>query len=201
MKTREAITHGLTRDTSGPVYIVFDKQSGRLLRAHSRFSAAANATVEIPIEELQAMFRADRSLVSAVAEQNPDNLGVIRASAKDFEVSVAYKVDVVRQAIVPLPRLSLTADRLMLKGDGIDRVEIGIEALATSGRLATDFSGRIKVTTTRGHLSAPGGVVDVSGGTAKIILTSVRETVSRVQVMAIALDGLCARGHIAFEFL
>ena len=102
-----------------------------------------------------------------------------------------YYIDVERRQFVPRLRLQLQAERTELQGDGQDAVEIAIRVLDNGGNVAQDFNGELRVTTTRGRLSRPGGRVTAQGGQASIKLTSVPETVARVTVTVQDPSGRC----------
>jgi hypothetical protein len=181
--------------------VVFDKRTGRVLHTHSRFSVKENRYVAIPADELKKSLASDRSIADALTDQNPDNLEVIEIGPQATDHGIAVMVDVARQAVVPLPIISLTADKQEILGNGQDSARIDIEVKDAGGNPVSNFSGRVKLTTTRGKLSARGGLVDLVDGKASITLTSVPETVDNVRVQVMAVDGLCSGGHVTLEFV
>jgi hypothetical protein len=95
----------------------------------------------------------------------------------------------------------LTAEKTRLEGDGSDSTTIQIAVVDTNGRPVARYSGSVKVATTRGKLSARGGIVELRRGRGEITLTSVAETVDKVTVTATATDGRALRADLDLEFL
>ena len=71
----------------------------------------------------------------------------------------------------------------------------------TRGKIFHPYNGAVKVTTTRGKLSARGGQVEIKKGVGQVILTSVNETVNRVAVTARCLEGNCISSDLELEFM
>jgi hypothetical protein len=191
-----------TPESSGAHYVVYDKTSGQILHRHSRFSLGSNARNEVPVEHIKAMLALDQSSGYAAVKRNTENIGILRLPSDQVNPPKhRMMVDVAREAIVPMPALRLSAKKLEVLGDGKDSADIDIEVLAADGKTTSPFNGQIKLTTSRGKLSARGGVVDVVNGRARVSLTSVPETVSVVSVSATALKGVCADGDLRLEFV
>ena len=184
-------------------YVVFDKKTGRILQRHSRFDVAKNAHVSISTEELKARFSGDPRLASRATEGDPNNVDVLEIKL-DPGAAIStgdFVVDVQKRQLVPLPLLVLQAGKAALNGDGQDKTTLTIQALDTKGKAVKTLQGSVKVTTSRGKLSAPGGVVQLARGSATIELTAANETVSRVKVTASTPDGSCTGASLTLEFL
>jgi len=180
-------------------YVLFDKSNGRILHTHSRFSVERNHHVEIPIDELKRVFSSDSTVLENLTDRNAANLEFLKIGPGVPEGPLM--VDVARRTLVPQPRLSLSADKQELQGDGKDSATITLGVVDGAGNPVRNFKGQVKVTTTRGKLSAPRGVVDLVDGAATITLTSVPETVTTVRVQATAPNTLCASGYVTLEFV
>ncbi len=185
---------------SGHEYVIFDKKNGRILQRHSSFDAAQNTRVAIPLDKLRTQFSHDDSVVSRVTDRDPQNLDFLEIKPGP-RARGALLVDPEKRQLVARPVLSLKADKNELTGNGSDKAVIEIQVADENGKPVRTHDGKVKVTTSRGKLSAPGGVVQLERGHAKIALTSVNETVSRVTVEAKALDDSCGLGRITLEFL
>jgi len=186
----------------GVRYLAFDKHTGRILHTHSRFSVEKNEYTTVPLEELKGMIVSDHSIVEELTDHDPKNLDVIQVKSEEATGGEGgMMVDVAHRTLVPLPTLSVTASKKEIQGDGKDSAKIDVRVLGADGKLLSKFKGQVKVTTTRGKLSARGGIVDLTDGLASITLTSVPETVSSVRVLAAALNGLCTAGYVTVEFV
>lgn len=186
----------------GPHYIVFDNKTGRILQTHSRFNIEAQKNVEIPMEELTATFRKDRYIIDRLTGRDEANLGVLVSTGDDpGPDSSRFKVDVEKHKLVLKPVLTVTAEKTEIAGDGEDSTKIEIQAVGEDGKPDRSLDDKLKVTTTRGKLSARGGIVEMRQGQASVTLTSVKETVDRVQVVVTSVEGTCGPGRLNLEFV
>jgi hypothetical protein len=184
-----------------PQYIIFDKQTGQIVHVHSRFSVPENKYVEIPIEELKGTLAKDDSIVKRLSGGDAANLDVIAESSADARSSTRFKVDVQARKIVAKPSLSLKAEKSEVSGDGKDSTSVEIQAVGEDGKTDLGFDDNLKVTTTRGKLSTRGGIVEMRQGKAQITLTSVKETVQHVQIVATSVNSSAAPGSVSVEFV
>lgn len=184
-------------------YVIFDKKTGRILQRHSSYDIEKQSHVAVPQEELKAMFGKDALLASRATDRDLKNIDFLEIKSEKDAPSLtgAFTVDVEKRQLVPLPTLAIKADKSELTGDGKDTAVLEIQAVDAEGKLIRTAEAKIKVATTRGKLSEPGGLIQLVRGKAKIELVSVNETVSRVKVSARALDGSCSAGHLTLEFL
>jgi hypothetical protein len=178
-------------------YVGYDTKTGRIVHTHSEFSVADDQYVEIPVDQLKARFAADPLVVAKLTDGDPANLDFIRADGTGPLRSV---VDPVNRRLAAPPRLVLAADRTELAGDGQDSVDLAITVVDEDGRVIEGASGPVKVETSRGKLSARSGLADLADGRASITLTSVDETVSRVQVRASLPGQPCLPARLVLEF-
>jgi len=178
-------------------YVVFDKTTGQIVRTHSHFSVEKNAYVEVPPAELKKALALDSSV------GDPANLDIIKIEGKDplaVRLGVA-KVDLKTRVLVEKPSLSVTADKTEIAGDGKESATITIQAVGADGKPVRSLDDKLKVLTTRGKLSARGGLVDLVQGKATVTLTSANETVSRVVVRASSIAGASSAGEVRLEFV
>jgi hypothetical protein len=184
--------------TAGTIrYVGYDIKTGRIVHTHSAFSVAGHRHVEIPVDQLKAMFGADPVVVAKLTDGDPANLEYLRA---DGTGPVRSVVDTVNRRLVAPPRLVLSADRTELAGDGQDSVDLAITVVGEDGQVVEGAAGTVKVETSRGKLSARGGRAELAGGCATITLTSVNETVSRVRVRASLPGQPCLPARLDLEF-
>jgi hypothetical protein len=189
-------------DDHKPLYIVFDRSSGEIIHIHSRFSAPENKYVEIPIDELKGTLAKNESIVKRLNGEDPANLDILYdPGAQGLEKARGLKVDVRERKVVSKPSLSLKAEKHELVGDGQDNTSVEIRAVGEDGKTDLGFDDTLKVSTTRGKLSARGGVVEMRQGKAEITLTSVDETVNQVQIVATSVKGAAVRGTTKVEFV
>jgi len=189
---------------SGPfiLYAAYDKVSGKIIHTHWRFSVSENRYVEIPVEELRAMFSNEMEIVEKLSNRDRSNLDFLKIElAHANETLGPVMVDPVQRTLVPRPKLALTADKREVMGDGKDSVKIDIAAVDSKGKTLPTASGAVKLTTQRGRLSDRGGIVNLVNGRATTTLTSVNETVQRVRVSAASLDGPFTPGYVDLEFV
>jgi len=184
--------------TAGTIrYAGYDIKTGRIVHTHSAFSVAGQGHVEIPIDQLKAMFGADPVVVAKLTDGDPANLDYIRA---DGTGPLRSLVDTVNRRLVAPPRLVLAADRTELAGDGQDSVDLAVSVVGEDGQVIAEAAGTGKVETSRGKLSARGGRAELAGGRAVVTLTSANETVSRVRVWASLPGQPCLPARLDLEF-
>jgi hypothetical protein len=184
-------------------YVAFDKKTGRILNTYSRFSVEANRYVEVSNDELKELLTRCTPVIANLTDQDLANLEILKVGPDD-EVPRSgnpVMVDVAHRRIVKKPKLVLAADKREIVGDGQDRATIEIRVVNAEGKPIHTIEDRIKVSVTRGRLSARGGIVDLVQGRATITLTSVNETVDRVRVQATSLTGACGSGNLILEFV
>lgn len=185
-------------------YVVYDKVTGRIVHTHRRFDAVEEQYRECDPAEVKNLIVGDSFAMSKVTDGNPANLEVTvsRALGEGFSRGRSGLLfDLKTKAIIPKPRLVLTSDKATLNGDGKDQAKITLQVVDSKGQVEAGFQGQVKVSTSRGKLSTPGGVVQVTRGLANLTLTSVKETVSRVTLEAACLEGKCLKGWLELEFL
>jgi hypothetical protein len=180
----------------------YDIKTGRIVHTHAQFNVKENRYVEVAVDELMASFSADPGIVAKLSDGDPSNLSFIRADGAQADGRLtSLMVDPASGRLVTRPRLAMSAQKKEIAGDGQDSVDIDISVVGEDGQVIEGASGTVKVTTTRGKLSARGGAVSMAGGRGTVTLTSSNETVSRVQVTAAGLDQLYASGHLDLEFV
>jgi hypothetical protein len=187
----------------GPHYVIYDKASGEIIQTYSRLSVTDQGYVAVPEEEIKRDFAKDAFVVSRLTNNSIDNLDVIRVD-HPFQTPTAagrFAVDVSAKRLFAKPAFRLTSSKTELAGDGVDKTEIEVQALDADGNPVSDLEDDVRITTSRGKLSARGGLVKMVGGRVKIELTSVNETVHSVRVRAESLSGRSSPGEIVLEFL
>ncbi len=180
---------------SARTYVLFDRSTGRVTGTHSLYNAETRSYQVRPLEEVRRVF--SEFLEGRTGHQ----YDVLEADLPPGQDQRGLCVDVKQRMLVPKPRLQAKAERAQLQGDGKDSVQIDIVVLDDGGKVLKDFTGDLRVTTTRGRLSAPGGRIKAARGRASITLTSVAETVDRVWVAVSESSGRCAPGGVTFEFV
>ncbi len=139
-----------------------------------------------------------------VTDKAPENLAVI--VVKDVDASKLLdtsnlRIDPVSKKLTVKPQLKLSAKKTELIGDGKDSAEIEVAVISPEGKAESTYNGKVKFSTTRGKLSAKGGLVQIKNGKGKVVLTSVNETVDRVSVTAHCVAGDCQKTTLEFEFM
>jgi hypothetical protein len=185
------------------LYVVYDAQTGRVVHTHSRFSVERDRDVEVDEAEVLAITREDDLALEKTTDRDTKNLAVltVREPAATAVLRAGALVDVAQKRLVAKPSLQLTAEKTRLEGNGSDSTSIQIAVVDPNGRPVARYTGSVKVATSRGKLSARGGIVDVRRGRGEITLTSVAETVDKVTVTATATDGRAQRADLDLEFL
>lgn len=181
-------------------YVGYDTKTGKIVQTHSRFSVAENRYVEIPANELKSRFSQDPLIVAQLTGQDPKNLDFIPVESSSAHAG-PMMVDPAQRKLIARPVLRLMAKKSQLTGDGTDSTEIEIATVDAHGKPHSHGSGKVKVSTSRGKLSARGGIVELDKGHAKLTLTSVPETVERVQLVVTALDQPYLSGRLDIEFI
>jgi hypothetical protein len=181
-------------------YVGYDAPTGRVVHTHSQFSVRENRYVEIPVDQLKARFSGDPAIVAQLSGGDPGNLDYVQAETGD-RLDGPLMVDRASRRLAPPPRLTLSADRTELTGDGQDSVDLHIAVAGPDGQVAADAAGPVRVETTRGKLSARGGLVDLSAGRAVVTLTTVSETVRQVVVRVSAESQPYVAAQLNLEFL
>ena len=183
-------------------YAGYDKTTGRIVHTHTRFSVQENRYVEIPIDELRRMFSNDGQVLGRVTNRDPNNLDYLKVelpeSGRNFGPMM---VDHAHRKLVPRSSLKLHTNKREIAGDGQDSADIEMSVVDPEGKVIESYAGAIKVTTSRGRLSARGGLVNLERGRARITLTSANETVSHVRVTATSVGHTFAATHIDLEFV
>jgi hypothetical protein len=185
-------------------YVVYDKKTGRILHLHSSYNVAEDIYDECDPEEVKQLVTEDDLAMRSVTDSDPDNLEVLMAyDIPELYPSrdIGYTVDLERKTVVEKPMLQLSAEKTQLRGDGKDQARIEVRVVNKRGKVAEGYNGTVKVITSRGKLSASAGRVNVKRGVGSIELTSVNETVHRVNIRARCLDGKCISTSMNMEFV
>ena len=180
------------------LHVVFDRKTGRVLHRHMRFDVPNDEYVGVPADEIVKLLSHDAAIIEALTDHDIANLDVIQVPA---DADGDIRVDPRKRTVEPMPRLVLLAEKTEIEGDGKDSTRIDIEVRDAKGKRIRGVGGALKVTTTRGRLSARAGLLDLVDGKATITLTSIPETVNLVQVSAISPDGAYVAGDVAVEFV
>jgi hypothetical protein len=194
-------THGRA-PAHAVVHLVYDKTTGRVVHRHTVYNVEQETYQASRPEEILALALQDEDFIlDRVSDRDRANLAVLTVEDVPLQSTVNVRVDTRSKKLVPRPKLRLTADKRELTGDGKDTATLKVEVVDGSGAVVKSHKGGVKVTTTRGKLSAPGGVIQLRQGSGEIRLTSVNETVDRVTVTAIDQRGISERGVVDLEFL
>lgn len=187
--------------TKSKTYVAYDKKTGRIVHTHRVEMLESYDQREDDAAKFADEVREDAFSVGLLTDADPKNLEVLSLDNDPPERRFGLRVDVRQSKLVEKPTLKLVASKSELDGDGRDQTEIEITAHRPDGSVAADIKGPIKVSTSRGKLSTRGGLVELKEGYGKITLTSVNETVRRVQVTAACRAGVCQQGTINLEFV
>jgi hypothetical protein len=189
------------RPTQSPVvHLVYDRATGAVLGRYSLYRVGDGGYAELDEESVLTVAR-EAGLVPDATPSGDVDVGVLAVADPTEAMATDVWVDPGTHRLAARPRLSVTADRSQLEGDGEDSVVVTVSARDGDGRLLDDRTDRVRVSTTRGRLTERGGLVQLRGGTAEITLRSVAETVALVTVAAESLDGRYTRGTLDLEFL
>lgn len=176
-------------------YVIFDSTTGRILGTHSRVDGDTGERPPLSDEEVLA------GCGVPLGDKARSRVKVLAVDATALRSRASLRVHPKRQELVARDRLELKLSRSEIRGDGEESVDIEIQVAQPSGKLDDSFNGRIKVSTQRGRLSEPGGIVQAKAGVARISLRSVPETIDRVRISAIDVDGELEAGRATVAFL
>jgi hypothetical protein len=163
--------------------ILYDKTTGRIVETHRAESLAAGAPAKPEPERFLREAAEDPFTLRRISGGKKENLAAMEVPAGGMH-PLRMMVDIGSGKLVPKPRLQLSAPKTQLEGDGKDAVEIEVSLVGPEGERIPGFDSEIVVRTSRGKLSARGGRLRLKGGSARITLTSVAETVNEVRVSA-----------------
>jgi hypothetical protein len=187
-------------DEAVPTYLIYDARTGAILQRHRSSSAETEAYKECDEKALLKEVQDDEDLLDLV--ESKKDIAVIRADMPERPGAArGFRVDPKKRTLVARERIVLTPDKTEIEGDGSDRVQIALHIEDSDGNRTTTFNGDIKVTTTRGKLSARKGIVEVGKGRAEFTLTSVAETADDVTVRAASMDGTLSPAEIRVSFV
>ena len=177
------------------MYVLYNRSTGVILGTYAVFDAETESYRTPTSEEARSAFG------NLLEEKTEDQVEMMEVSLPPHDDLSGYYIDMESRQLSPMPHLQIQADRVELEGDGQDSVDLAIRVVDTSGNLLEYFSGDLRVTTTRGRLSIPGGRIKAEHGRASITLTSVAETIARVTVIVQDPSGCCLSGSTHLEFL
>lgn len=188
---------------AGKRYVVFDPETGRIVGTYGVLDAETGEYREQSEADVRAMFEGMKPARGAPARAAGTPLGVLPLDVQRVPVGpnqFRLRVDPAEGRLVRRPPLRLATDRQEITGDGEDSVEITVTVVDPEGGTDEGFAGEIRVSTTHGRLSVPGGRVAVSGRTATVTLTSTPETIERVLVTARDPRGVAENARLDLEF-
>ena len=184
----------------GITHVVYDKTTGRILGTLRHYDMTSGEYGHYDPDKVLELFASDKAVLSKLTDGDVSNLAMTATELPTNTKTSALRFSEKRQALVARDRLRLRADREVIEGDGKDSVTILIDVVDEAGRIQRDYQGEVHVTTTRGKLSAKGGRVSIEAGQGSVVLTSVRETVNRVEVQAKTLDGSAVSDAMTLSF-
>lgn len=176
-------------------YVLFDRTTGRILGTHAVYDAEVRDYRVPTPQEAQAAFH------RLLEGRTSDQVDMMEAEFPTLSSPGRYYVDVAQRQLVSKPQIRVQSERTQLQGDGKDSVELKISLVNEAGEVVESFDGDLRVMTSRGRLSSPGGRIKVDQGRASITLTSVAETVAQVSITVQDPSGRCTDGHLDLEFL
>ena len=182
-------------DQQRKTFVVFDPSKGEIIGTYAVYDAGTRSYRTPTLEEASNAFR------DLLAERNVDKIDILEADLPIGTSPAGYSIDVERRQLAMKYRLQIQTDRTEIQGDGKDSVEIEISVVDEPGEVVGSFDGDLRVTTSRGRLSASGGRIKAENGRASITLTSTMETVENVHVLVRDPSGRCKAGSISIEFL
>jgi hypothetical protein len=180
-------------------YILYDKVTGAVIGRHRVFDVQANKYVEADEAQTLALFTNDMHTLERVSDHSPANLAVMKAALSSSRD--ARHAQVVKNRLVEQPRLVMFSDKDELEGDGKDQATLTIMLQNDKGKVITQSDAAVLVTTTRGKLSARGGLITLEHGRITLTLTSVAETVQTVRVRCELQAGGAEPTEIRLAFL
>jgi len=182
-------------DQHRTTFVVFDPSKGETIGTYAVYDAATRSYRRPTLEEASSAFR------DILTEKKIDRIDILEADLAIGTSSAVYNVDVEGRQLVMKPQIRVQADRTQIQGDGKDSVKIEISVVDQANNLVESFNGDLRVSTSRGRLSAPGGRIKAENGKADITLTSSPETVEHVQVLVRDPLEQCITGSVSLEFL
>jgi hypothetical protein len=185
-------------------YLVYDKKTGRIVHRHRSFHIETEAYCECDPQEVKNLTSMDNFAMSKITDHDPKNLDVImiRNLPEGFSPGISgFIVDTRSKKVLEKPKIKLSSENIKLEGDGKDSTVIEIKVVDEKGQAMKGYHGTVKVSTSRGKLSAKEGLVKIENGIGHITLISANETVDRVKITAQCPDGKCLKGGLDFEFV
>ena len=184
----------------GITHVVYDKTTGRIVGTLRHYDLLSGEYRQSDPEKVLELFASDKVALSKVTDGDVDNLAVTATVLPPEAKVSALRFSARRKSLVTRPRLRLRSDRDAIEGDGVDSVTLYIDVIDEGGSVMREYQNEVHVTTTRGKLSTKGGRVNVEAGQGSIVLTSVRETVDRVDVKARTPDGSAVSDELTLSF-
>lgn len=181
-------------------HVVYDKTTGRIVGTLRHYDVASGEYSHYDSDKVLELFASDKTTLSKITDGDVRNLAMTAAVLPSNVKASTLRFSARRQTLVARPRLRLRADREVLEGDGQDSLTLYIDVVDEEGRIQRDYQSEVHVTTTRGKLAAKGGRVVIENGQGNVSLTSVRETVDRVQVKARTPDGSATSDEMTLSF-
>jgi hypothetical protein len=180
-------------------YIVYDKVTGVPIGRHQLFDAVANKYVEADEAEIIALYAGDDAMMQRVTEADAANLAVLKASLPDAQGRMRMRVS--KNRLVEQPKLVMFSDKDELEGNGEDSATLTIMLQNDKGKAVAKAKDEVLVTTTRGKLSARGGLLNLQNGRATLTLRSVPETVQVVTVRCELVNGGAEPAEVRLAFV
>jgi hypothetical protein len=184
----------------GITHVVYDKTTGRILGTLRHYDMVSGEYGHYDPDKVLELFASDKAVLAKITDGDVSNLAMTATALPTAAKISEMRFSAQRQTLVPRQRLRLRSDREVLEGDGEDSLTIFIDVVDEDGRIQRDYQSEVHVTTTRGKLDAKGGRVAIENGRGKVVLTSVRETVDRVQVKARTPDGSAVSDEMMLSF-
>lgn len=188
-------------DARIPHYVLYDKVTGTAIGRHRYFDLPANQYVEVEAEDdnTVALFADDKSTLDRVSENSAANLAVLKT---ELTLGASLRnLRVTKNRLVEQPRLVMYSDKDELEGNGEDSATLTIMLENDKGKAIAKAKDEVLVTTTRGKLSARGGLLKLENGRATLTLRSVPETVQVVTVRCELVDGGAEPAEVRLAFV
>ncbi len=189
------------QSSQSPSYVIYDKVTGRPVGRYRQYDLATDSYCACDADEVLSLFTGSDTVLKNTTDAAPDNLAVLQSNMPEGVSLRTLHVAQRSHRLVERPRLHLAADRDELEGDGKDSAQLTLALYDSRGHIDGKGTGRVRVTTTRGKLSARGGMVELAKGRASLTLTSVPETVHQVVVRAERVDGDAQAAEITLAFV
>lgn len=186
-------------DSQDLSYIIYDKVTGLPVGRHRHFDAVANKLVEADEEEILALYAGDDDMLQRVTDRDAGNLAVLKASLPEAQGRMRMRIN--KNKLVEQPTLVMYSDKDELEGDGEDSATLSIILQNDKGKAVAKAKDELLVTTTRGKLSARGGLLRLENGRATLTLTSVPETVQVVTVRCELVSGGAEPAEVRLAFM